>query len=198
MAPKPNPTLLALTAGEPAGIGPELCLALAGTPWAERTVIITDPDVLRARAALLGRKVTLVTHDGQRRAELPNGSVTVNGTRIDVDTARVVSRATPTRVPAAIVAWVFATTPELPDATETTSPPVTASPGTRTRSMGSSVGTCLTPHPAASATNAATVGTVVPEVPMSPPSGSANTIPSSNRPPIVAATTPRMTQPICV
>ena len=47
MAHKPNPTLLALTAGEPAGIGPELCLALAGTEWAERTVIITDPDVLR-------------------------------------------------------------------------------------------------------------------------------------------------------
>ena len=77
MAHKPNPTLLALTAGEPAGIGPELCLALAGTEWAERTVIITDPDVLRARAALLGRAVTLVVHDEQRPASLPGGALRV-------------------------------------------------------------------------------------------------------------------------
>ena len=77
MAHKPNPILLALTAGEPAGIGPELCLALAGTPWAERTVIITDPDVLSARAALLGRTVTLVVHDEQRPAALPDGALRV-------------------------------------------------------------------------------------------------------------------------
>jgi len=45
---------IAVTAGEPAGIGPDLCLALAQTPVSADLVIIADPDVLRARAALLG------------------------------------------------------------------------------------------------------------------------------------------------
>jgi len=45
---------LAVTAGEPAGIGPDLCLALAQTPLSADLVIIADPDVLRARAAMLG------------------------------------------------------------------------------------------------------------------------------------------------
>jgi len=54
---------LAVTAGEPAGIGPELCLALAGTAWARRSVIITDPDVLHARAERLGRRLCVVSYD---------------------------------------------------------------------------------------------------------------------------------------
>jgi len=56
---KPKSELLALTAGEPAGIGPELCLALAETPWSERTVVIGDPDLLAERAAAVGRNVAL-------------------------------------------------------------------------------------------------------------------------------------------
>ncbi len=48
------PPVLALTPGEPAGIGPDLCVALAQTPVADRLVLIADPAVLQARARLLG------------------------------------------------------------------------------------------------------------------------------------------------
>ncbi|MDH4125443.1 MAG: 4-hydroxythreonine-4-phosphate dehydrogenase PdxA [Gammaproteobacteria bacterium] len=45
---------IVVTAGEPAGIGPDLCLALARGPHAARLVVVADPEVLRSRAALLG------------------------------------------------------------------------------------------------------------------------------------------------
>jgi 4-hydroxythreonine-4-phosphate dehydrogenase len=45
---------IAVTAGEPAGIGPDLCLALADTELCANIVVIADPSVLRARAARLG------------------------------------------------------------------------------------------------------------------------------------------------
>ena len=46
--------VIALTYGEPAGIGPDLCIELAGRPFPARLVILGDRDVLEARAALLG------------------------------------------------------------------------------------------------------------------------------------------------
>jgi len=49
---------LVVTAGEPAGIGPELCLSLAESPWAEQIVVIADPDMLAERARLLNRPVS--------------------------------------------------------------------------------------------------------------------------------------------
>lgn len=45
---------LALTAGEPAGIGPDLCIHIAQNPPSCRLVIIADPVVLKARAEVLG------------------------------------------------------------------------------------------------------------------------------------------------
>jgi 4-hydroxythreonine-4-phosphate dehydrogenase len=46
--------LLAVTPGEPAGIGPDLCIQLAQTPCADyRLLVIADPDLLEARARLL-------------------------------------------------------------------------------------------------------------------------------------------------
>jgi 4-hydroxythreonine-4-phosphate dehydrogenase len=45
---------LVVTAGEPAGIGPDLCVLLAQSPPPGRLVIIADRDVLAARAAQLG------------------------------------------------------------------------------------------------------------------------------------------------
>ncbi len=50
---------LVVTSGEPAGIGPDLCLALAQSPWAKQLVIIADPDMLADRAQLLGSSVTI-------------------------------------------------------------------------------------------------------------------------------------------
>jgi len=45
---------IVVTAGEPAGIGPDLCLALASSPLAGNIVVVADPAVLRLRAAMLG------------------------------------------------------------------------------------------------------------------------------------------------
>ncbi len=52
-------TPLALTAGEPAGIGPELCLALAARPGVPEFVVISDPALLHARAKQIGCDVTI-------------------------------------------------------------------------------------------------------------------------------------------
>jgi 4-hydroxythreonine-4-phosphate dehydrogenase len=47
--------VIALTYGEPAGIGPDLCIVLAERLFPARLVILGDRDVLEARAALLGQ-----------------------------------------------------------------------------------------------------------------------------------------------
>jgi 4-hydroxythreonine-4-phosphate dehydrogenase len=54
---------MAVTAGEPAGIGPDLCIALATTEWARDIVIVGDPDLLANRARLLGTDVAIVEYD---------------------------------------------------------------------------------------------------------------------------------------
>ncbi|MBL8517453.1 MAG: 4-hydroxythreonine-4-phosphate dehydrogenase PdxA [Betaproteobacteria bacterium] len=43
--------MIALTTGEPAGVGPELCLAIASRPQRARLVLLGDRDMLAARAA---------------------------------------------------------------------------------------------------------------------------------------------------
>lgn len=50
---------LAITPGEPAGIGPDLCLMLAREPVAAGLVVIADPQLLRERAARLGIQVAI-------------------------------------------------------------------------------------------------------------------------------------------
>ncbi len=66
---------IAVTAGEPAGVGPDLLLALAAHDWPAPLVAITDPDLLAARAETLGLNVRLTDFDGDRRehhrGELP-------------------------------------------------------------------------------------------------------------------------------
>jgi len=44
---------IVITPGEPAGIGPDLCIALAQQPHAAELVVVADPTLLEARAALL-------------------------------------------------------------------------------------------------------------------------------------------------
>ena len=52
---------LALTAGEPAGIGPDLCIALSHQELPCRLSVLGDIDVLRARAAQLDVHVNFIT-----------------------------------------------------------------------------------------------------------------------------------------
>ncbi|MDD7805041.1 MAG: 4-hydroxythreonine-4-phosphate dehydrogenase PdxA [Endozoicomonas sp. (ex Botrylloides leachii)] len=54
---------LAITAGEPAGIGPDLCLMLAQQQHHAQQIVIADPELLAYRAAELGIKVTLTLFD---------------------------------------------------------------------------------------------------------------------------------------
>ena len=58
-----SPARLAITAGEPAGIGPDLCLMLAQQPASCERVVIADPQLLEQRAAQLGLRVALQPFD---------------------------------------------------------------------------------------------------------------------------------------
>jgi 4-hydroxythreonine-4-phosphate dehydrogenase len=59
---------IALTSGEPAGIGPDLCLALAAQPRTWPLVCLADRALLSQRARLLGIEVEL--HDYRPGAEI--------------------------------------------------------------------------------------------------------------------------------
>ena len=54
-----NVPRIALTAGEPAGIGPDVILMAAQQTWDAELVAIADPDLLRARAQALGLDISL-------------------------------------------------------------------------------------------------------------------------------------------
>ena len=51
--------IIVLSSGEPAGIGPDICVALALEPLAVGLVVLGDPDVLQTRARQLGRDVAI-------------------------------------------------------------------------------------------------------------------------------------------
>ena len=53
------PSRIALTPGEPAGIGLDLCVRLAQEPQVAQLVVVADPTLLEARAAALGLPLTL-------------------------------------------------------------------------------------------------------------------------------------------
>ncbi len=63
--------LLALTPGEPAGIGPDLCIALAAKGLAANIVVIADPTLLLQRAQQLQLPLHIVPYQrGQTEPEL--------------------------------------------------------------------------------------------------------------------------------
>ena len=55
--------VVAVTSGEPAGIGPELCLRLVECTHAARLVVLADRGLLSDRAAALGLTVRLRDYD---------------------------------------------------------------------------------------------------------------------------------------
>lgn len=88
-----------LTSGEPAGIGPDLCIALAQQPLPCELIVAGDRRVLGARARQLGVPLILVDYrPGQlapsppnilKVAHIPTPSVVVPG-KLDVTNARAV------------------------------------------------------------------------------------------------------------
>ena len=69
MAPAPR---IALTSGEPAGIGPELCLAAARATLPVELVCLGDRNMLAERASQLGWPVKLREYDPNTRAHESN------------------------------------------------------------------------------------------------------------------------------
>ena len=69
---------LAITPGEPAGIGPDLVARLAQRPQAAQLVAVADPDLLAARARNLGIDLRLQTFDPRATpVASPPGHLTV-------------------------------------------------------------------------------------------------------------------------
>jgi 4-hydroxythreonine-4-phosphate dehydrogenase len=58
----PEP-IIAVTSGEPAGVGPELCLRLAGQDFGARLVVLVDRELLAERARALGARLQLKDFD---------------------------------------------------------------------------------------------------------------------------------------
>ncbi len=67
---------IALTSGEPAGIGPDVCLAMASRALDCDLVCLGDREMLAARARALGLDLQLRQYDGTSRRHLP-GTLTV-------------------------------------------------------------------------------------------------------------------------
>jgi len=66
---------LAVTMGEPSGVGAELVAALAATPLAADLIAIGDTDLLRSAAATRGIALTIEDDDGQWRSERAPGAL---------------------------------------------------------------------------------------------------------------------------
>ncbi len=75
-----EPPLIAVTSGEPAGIGPDICLCLAQRQWPARLVVLGDRDLLAARARQLGLDATRIEirHVALRESALAGRLATAN------------------------------------------------------------------------------------------------------------------------
>jgi len=67
--------LIAVTSGEPAGVGPELCAALATREWPARLVVLGDLELIRSRLPLAQAATTVVEYLPD--SALPKASGTV-------------------------------------------------------------------------------------------------------------------------
>lgn len=69
--------VLALTAGEPAGIGPDLCIQIAQEALSCKLVVIADRDMLQQRAALLQLPLELIERPSVHFNEHKPGSLQI-------------------------------------------------------------------------------------------------------------------------
>jgi 4-hydroxythreonine-4-phosphate dehydrogenase len=71
------PPRLILTSGEPAGIGPDLCIDIASRSWPCELVVAGDTAVLHARAQQLHKSLKLLPYSRDQSAEHRAGSLHV-------------------------------------------------------------------------------------------------------------------------
>lgn len=77
---------IAITAGEPAGIGPELVVQLAQRDWPVELVVCADPSLLQARAKMLGLNLQLRPYQPSMPAKPQEaGSLTIVPFSMDVE-----------------------------------------------------------------------------------------------------------------
>ena len=70
-----KPLKLAITPGEPAGIGPDLLLTIAQKQWSAQLVAFADGDMLKQRANLLNLPIEFVPYDENSALVLPAGQL---------------------------------------------------------------------------------------------------------------------------
>ena len=69
--------VIAITCGEPAGIGPDLCVLLAERKVQAHLVFLGDRGLLAARAALLGRRIESVDFDAEKLSRKRSASISI-------------------------------------------------------------------------------------------------------------------------
>ena len=73
-----SPPVIVVSSGEPAGIGPDICVALATRPFAARLAVLGDPELLAARARAIRANVQLLQcRDASNIAPHVRGSLQV-------------------------------------------------------------------------------------------------------------------------
>ena len=77
--------ILAITSGEPAGIGPDICLDLAFADLPCRPVVLCDKNLLVNRAEQLGKSVILRDFQAQAAEPLPKGELEVLHIPLDAE-----------------------------------------------------------------------------------------------------------------
>ncbi len=60
---------IAITPGEPAGIGPDLTIEIAQQDWPVELVVVACPELLLARAEQIGQPLTLIEYDESKPAK---------------------------------------------------------------------------------------------------------------------------------
>lgn len=100
-----NRPLIAVTSGEPAGIGPELCLRLAGWQGAGHPVVLGDRQLLQARADTLGLQIHFREFDGLAQNSLERA---VDRPTLDVLHVPLAAESVPGQLDAANAPYVLA------------------------------------------------------------------------------------------
>lgn len=99
---------IAITPGEPAGIGPDLAIHIAQQDWAVQLVVVASPELLKARALLLNLPIEIEIYNPEQKAtahqagtmlvlpvelggECTPGELNVNNGQYVVETLRIAS-----------------------------------------------------------------------------------------------------------
>lgn len=61
---------IAITPGEPAGVGPELTIQIAQQDWPAQLIVVADKNLMQQRAEMLGLPIELVDFDPSQPAEI--------------------------------------------------------------------------------------------------------------------------------